>query len=47
VGFVDNALVVIIICSLILAIWSKISNQRIVDTLYQLKEFIQSFSEER
>ena len=39
--WIDTALVVIIILFIILMIWSKMQQQRMLDTLNEIKEFIQ------
>jgi len=44
-AFLDTALVVIIILFIILLIWSRVMGQRIIDSLYEIKEFIASFKE--
>lgn len=42
-NIVDSLLVFIIIGFLILFVWSKIMNQRVIDSLYEIKEFVASF----
>lgn len=44
-AWTDTALVFIIIFFGILLIWSKVQQQRMIDTLYEIKEFIQSIKE--
>lgn len=41
----DVALVFLIIIFGILLVWSKVQQQRMIDTLYEIKEFIQSIKE--
>jgi len=46
-GEIIDLLLVLGIFSFIgLQIWSRIQNQRVLDCLYEIKEFIQSFNEE-
>lgn len=42
-AFLDVALAVLIILMLVIIIWSKIENQRILDTIIEMKEIIATF----
>ena len=45
-AFVDTIIVVVVIVAIVLGIWAMITGQRIIEILYEIKEFIQSFKEE-
>lgn len=42
-ALLDTVLIFIILSFLILLVWSKVMHQTMIETLYQIKEFIQSF----
>ncbi len=44
-SFIDTALVVSIITFIVLMIWSKLQQQKMLDTLNEIKEFIKGFKE--
>jgi hypothetical protein len=43
--FLDTALVVLIITFIVLMIWSKLQQQRMLDTLNEIRDFVRGIKE--
>ena len=43
--WLDTALVILIIVFIVLMIWSKMQEQRMIDTLNEIKEFVQGLKQ--